>query len=68
MPFAENLQDSSTFGEDGKEAPVFRVEARDIVSIEHPFIIENVEKGAATLGGPSKMKAVRLSSLVSSKR
>ena len=40
-------------------APWHDVPKQLIVSVEHPFIIKDVDKGLATLGSPSKLEAVR---------
>ena len=37
-------------------APWYDVPKQPIVSVEHPFIIKNVDKGLATLGSPSKLE------------
>jgi len=39
-------------------APWYDVPRRSIVSVEHPFIIGNVEKGVKSLGGAVKMQEV----------
>ena len=39
-------------------APWYNVPKSPIVSIEHPFIIQDVDKGLATLGHPSKLEQV----------
>lgn len=41
-------------------APWYNVFRRSIVSVEHPFIIKNTEKGIASLGGPGKLQEVGL--------
>lgn len=40
-------------------APWYNVSKQPIVSVEHPFIIKDVDKGLATLGSPSKLEEVR---------
>ena len=47
-------QESSGF------APSYSLPHVALVSVEHPFIIKNVDKGIQTLGGLQKMKAVCL--------
>lgn len=42
----------------GYHAPWFTVPKQPIVTVEHPFIINNVDKGLATLGGPRKLQEV----------
>lgn len=37
-------------------APWYSVPKQPIVSVEHPFIIKDVDKGLATLGSPSKLE------------
>ena len=39
-------------------APWYNIPKQPIVSIEHPFIIKDVDKGLATLGSPSKLEEV----------
>ena len=39
-------------------APWYSVPRQPIVSVEHPFIIKDVDKGLATLGSPSKLGEV----------
>ena len=39
-------------------APWYNVPKKTIVSVEHPFIIKDVDKGLATLGNPSKLEEV----------
>ena len=39
-------------------APYYHVPARSIVSVEHPFIIQNIFKGIESLGGASKIQRV----------
>lgn len=39
-------------------APWYTVPNQPIVSVEHPFIIKDVDKGLATLGSPSKLEEV----------
>ena len=39
-------------------APWFTVPKQPIVNVEHPFIINNVDKGLATLGSPLKLQEV----------
>lgn len=39
-------------------APWYNVPEQPIVSVEHPFIIKDVDKGLATLGSPSKLEEV----------
>ena len=39
-------------------APWYIVPKQPIVSVEHPFIIKNVDKGLATLGSPSRLEEV----------
>ena len=42
----------------GFHAPWFTVPKQHIVNVEHPFIINNVDKGLATLGNPRKLQEV----------
>ena len=42
----------------GLHAPWFTVPKQPIVNVEHPFIINNVDKGLATLGSPRKLQEV----------
>ena len=42
----------------GFHAPWFTVPKQLIVNVEHPFIINNVDKGLATLGSPRKLQEV----------
>ena len=44
--------------EDKDAAPWYTIPPRSIVSLEHPFIVKNIEKGIETLGGPSKLRRV----------
>ena len=39
-------------------APWYKVPKRPIVSVEHPFIIKDVDKGLATLGSRRKLQEV----------
>ena len=39
-------------------APWYRVPKQPIVSVEHPFIIKDVDKGLATLGSRRKLQEV----------
>lgn len=39
-------------------APWYNVPKQSIVSVEHPFMIKDVDKGLATLGSPSKLEEV----------
>ena len=39
-------------------APWYNVPKQPIVSVEHPFIVKDVDKGLATLGTPSKLEEV----------
>lgn len=39
-------------------APVHRVASRRVVSIEHPAIIKNFERGFKSLGGEAQIKHV----------
>ena len=39
-------------------APWYTVPRQSIVSVEHPFIIKDVDKGLATLGNESKLEEV----------
>lgn len=39
-------------------APWYNVPKQPIVSVEHPFIVKDVDKGLATLGSPSKLEEV----------
>lgn len=39
-------------------APWYKVSHKSIVSVEHPFIIRNTEKGVISLGGPSRLQEV----------
>ena len=41
-----------------KFAPTFEVPSREVVSVEHPCIIKNVEKGISMLGGSNAIKQV----------
>lgn len=41
-------------------APWYNVPKKSVVSVEHPFIIKDVDKGLATLGNPSKLEEVSL--------
>ena len=40
------------------EAPYVPLASSEIVGVEHPFIIRNIEKGISSLGGPEKIDAV----------
>ncbi len=40
-------------------APWYKVPGTPFVSVEHPYIIKNVEKGLELLGGPNKLREVR---------
>lgn len=42
----------------GSHAPWYNVPKQPIVSVEHPFIIKDIDKGLATLGSPSKLEEV----------
>lgn len=46
--------------ESSKYAPSYGLPHHALISIEHPFIIRNIDKGIQTLGGLQKMKAVCL--------
>ncbi len=37
-----------------------KVPRKSIVSVEHPFIVSNPDKGVASLGGPGKLQEVVL--------
>ncbi len=39
-------------------APWFHVPELSVVSVEHPFIIENMESALAMLGGVSRIRSV----------
>lgn len=39
-------------------APWYNVPSKPIVSVEHPFIIKNINKGIESLGGPHKLQRV----------
>lgn len=39
-------------------APWYKIPRQSIVSVEHPFIIKDVDKGLATLGNESKLEVV----------
>ena len=39
-------------------SPWYNVPKRPIVSVEHPFIIKDIDRGLAILGGPSKLEQV----------
>ena len=41
-------------------APWYDVPRKSIVSIEHPFIIQNVDKGVASLGGAHHLVEVHV--------
>ncbi len=43
-------------------APWYKVPRESIVSVEHPFIICNIEKGVASLGGSGRLQEVGLPS------
>ena len=72
--------DKRTVSKDHKRssyAPWYTIPRQPIVSVEHPFIIRDVDKGLATLGSPRKLQEVspfgysrrrRLMFLSSSKR
>lgn len=40
-------------------APWYDVPRKPIISVEHPFIIQNVDKGVASLGGARDLSEVR---------
>ena len=40
------------------EAPVFPIPDTTLVSVEHPYIIQDLDKGVASLGGFQKLDAV----------
>lgn len=40
------------------DAPWYNVPKQPIVSVEHPFIIKDIDKGLATLGSPSRLGGV----------
>lgn len=46
----------SSSGKKSSHAPWYNVPKKPIVSVEHPFIIKDVDKGLATLGTPSKLE------------
>lgn len=39
-------------------APWYDVPRTSVVSVEHPFIIKNIDKGIVSLGGPDELKDV----------
>lgn len=51
-------------GESSGFAPSYSLPHLGLVSVEHPFIIKNVDKGIQTLGGLPKMNAVCLPELL----
>ena len=48
----------SSSHERSSNAPWYRVPKQSIVSVEHPFIIKDIDKGLATLGNPGKVEEV----------
>lgn len=40
-------------------APWISVQSQSVVSIEHPYIVSNIEKGIESLGGQAKLDNVR---------
>ena len=53
--------DKRTVSKDYKRssyAPWYTIPRQPIVSVEHPFIINDVDKGLATLGSPRKLQEV----------
>ena len=42
-------------------APWYHIPRKSIVSVEHPFIIQNIDKGVESLGGVAKLQAVSCS-------
>ncbi|CAD6587677.1 MAG: tau 95 subunit of transcription factor TFIIIC [Alectoria sarmentosa] len=46
----------SSSHERSSNAPWYRVPKQSIVSVEHPFIIKDIDKGLATLGNPGKVE------------
>lgn len=46
-------------------APVYKVDDRKIVSVEHPMIIKDIEKGIKTFGNNRPFQRVSLLILVS---
>ncbi len=57
-PLLPNGHASSNFATD--QAPWIPVSAQSIVSVEHPYIVRNIEKGLEMLGGRSKLDNVGL--------
>lgn len=56
---SDNREGSSS-NKNPSYAPWYNVPKQPIVSVEHPFIIKDVDKGLATLGNPSKLEEVSL--------
>lgn len=49
---------SSNYSSSSSHAPWYNVPKRSIVSVEHPFIIRNIEKGLKTLGNSGRLERV----------
>ena len=54
---SDNREGSSS-NKNSSYAPWYNVPKQPIVSVEHPFIIKDVDKGLATLGDSSKLEEV----------
>ncbi len=51
--------DSSTIA---VAAPILRVPAREIVAVEHPMIVKNIDNGLKTFGAATALSQVRIPS------
>ena len=56
--FNSDSKERSSSHKNSSHAPWYNVPKQPIVSVEHPFIIKDVDKGLATLGGSSKLEEV----------
>ena len=53
-----DMKMSSSIHKKSSYAPWYTVPKQPIVSVEHPFIIQNIDKGLETLGSPRKLQEV----------
>ena len=56
---AEHSSGKSIKPNPSRFAPRYSVPDQLVVNVEHPFIIENIDKGIASLGGEAKIQKVR---------
>lgn len=59
---AKNMADGSSKIGSPRFAPWYKVPDQLVVNVEHPYIIKNIDRGIASLGGEAKMEKVEISS------